>query len=263
MARTQNNLIRNCACLLAVLALSGCGDWNVVNPITAVGEKNFLFLIGGIRDTIAISIYSIVIGSLIGLAGAFARRSRKRWLVRAVGIYVELLRSLPLFVVLLWIYFAVPIAMRDLPESVADWPGISLFVHMDAFTATVIGLSLNSGAFMIEIFRAGIESVSRGQIDAGIAFGMSRQTVMRRIVLPQAVRRMLPPVTSQFISITKDSSLGMVLGVLEITRRASELQTQILHPMEIYTFLALEYLLIVQALSLLARYLERRFPQHH
>jgi polar amino acid transport system permease protein len=107
-----------------------------------------------------------------------------------------------------------------------------------------------------------MESVSKQQIDAGLAFGMSRPLLMRRIILPQAIRRMLPPMTSQFISIVKDSSLGGAIGVMEVTRRATLLQTQILHPMEIYTFLTLQYMVILVLLTALARYLERRYPQH-
>ena len=100
------------------------------------------------------------------------------------------------------------------------------------------------------------------QAEEARALGMRWGQAMRRIILPQAVRRMLPPMTSQFISIVKDSSLGGAIGVMEITRRATLLQTQILHPMEIYTFLTLEYITILVLLTALARYLERRYPQH-
>jgi polar amino acid transport system permease protein len=189
-------------------------------------------------------------------------RSRFGSVRRAAWLYVEGFRMVPLFVLLLWIYYALPIAINQLPPALSDLPGLDMLREMTPFTAATIGLSLNAGAFLVEIFRAGMESVPRAQVDAGLAFGMSRQLLMRRIILPQAVRRMLPPMTSQFISIVKDSSLGGAIGVMEITRRATLLQTQILHPMEIYTFLTLQYVVILVLLTALARYLERRYPQH-
>lgn len=231
-------------------------------PGTPAGDKNFWALVTGLQYTLLLSVYAIVMGSLIGLAGAFLSRSRFASVRRAVWLYVEAFRMVPLFVLLLWIYYAMPIAIGELHPDIAGMPGFDALRRMEPFTAAVIGLSLNAGAFMVEIFRAGIESVGKPQVDAGLAFGMSRPLIMRRIILPQAVRRMLPPMTSQFISIVKDSSLAGTIGVMEVTRRATLLQTQILHPMEIYTFLTLEYMAVLILLTALARYLERRYPQH-
>lgn len=244
------------------LLLAGCGDWAPLLPGTPAGDKNFWSLVLGLEYTLLLSVYAIAIGSLIGLVGAMLARSRFRALRRAVWLYVETFRMVPLFVLLLWIYYALPIAINELPDSISDLPGFDALRRMEPLTAAIIGLSLNAGAFLVEIFRAGIESVGRPQVDAGLAFGMSRPLVMRRIILPQATRRMLPPMTSQFISIVKDSSLAGVIGVMEVTRRATLLQTQILHPMEIYTFLTLEYMAILVLLTALARHLERRYPQH-
>ncbi len=255
-----------CRCLPILflpLLLSGCGDWTPLVPGTPLGDKHFWVLTAGIQYTLLISLYAIVFGSIIGLAGAMMSRSRFKGVRRAVWFYVQGFRMVPLFVLLLWIYYALPIAINELPPEFGELPGMDMLRQMTPFTAVTIGLSLNAGAFLIEIFRAGMESVSKAQIDAGLAFGMSRTLLMRRIILPQAVRRMLPPMTSQFISIVKDSSLGGAIGVAEFTRRAILLQTQILHPMEIYTFLALEYIAVCVMLTLLARYLERRYPQHN
>jgi polar amino acid transport system permease protein len=249
-------------CLFLPLLLAGCGDWTPLLPGTPMGDKNFWILTGGLQYTLLISIYAIALGSFIGLVGALLARSRFSWLRRLVWLYVEFFRMVPLFVLLLWIYYALPIAIGELPDALHDLPGLETLRRMEPFTAGVIGLSLLSGAFMVELFRAGIESVGRPQIDAGLAFGMSRALVMRRIILPQAVRRMLPPMTNQFISTIKDSSLAGFLGAAEVTKRAMLLQTQILHPLEIYTFLALEYISILTILTALARYLERRYPQH-
>jgi His/Glu/Gln/Arg/opine family amino acid ABC transporter permease subunit len=247
---------------VAALVLTGCGNWAVLMPTNPNGQKHLLFLLSGIPLTLLISFYSIIVGSIIGLGGALMLRSRHRALRWFAAGYVDLFRKLPLYVVLLWIYFGFPTAMRDLPDEIKQMPVISLFANMTAVTAATIGLSLNAGAFLIEVFRAGIESVSRGQIDAAYSFGMSRAVAMRRIVLPQALRRMLPPTVNQYISVVKDSSLAGAIGVLEITRQSTLLQTQILHALEIYTFLGVQYFVILTLLTWLARYLERKFPQY-
>ncbi len=244
------------------LALSGCGDWYVLMPTTQLGRKHLLFLLSGIPLTLLISFYAIAIGSVIGLGGALMLRSQHRALRWIAAGYVDLFRKLPLYVVLLWIYFGFPTALRDVPDDIKSLPVISLLANMNAVTAAVIGLSLNAGAFLIEVFRAGIESVGRGQVDAAYSFGMSRGLAMRRIVLPQALRRMLPPTVNQYISVVKDSSLAGAIGVLEITRQSTLLQTQILHALEIYTFLGVQYFVILTLLTWLSNYLERKFPQY-
>ena len=247
---------------VAALLLTGCGNWAVLMPTNPNGQKHLLFLLSGIPLTLLISFYSIIFGSIIGLGGALMLRSRHRALRWFAAGYVDLFRKLPLYVVLLWIYFGFPTAMRDLPDEIKTMPVVSLFANMTAVTAATVGLSLNAGAFLIEVFRAGIESVSKGQIDAAYSFGMSRATAMRRIVLPQALRRMLPPTVNQYISVVKDSSLAGAIGVLEITRQSTLLQTQILHALEIYTFLGVQYFVILTVLTWLSRYLERKFPQY-
>lgn len=254
---------RTGAVLILPLLLGGCGNWTPIIPGTPTGDQNFWILVAGIQYTLLISLYAIVLGSIIGLSGAMMSRSRFKGVRQAAWFYVQGFRMVPLFVLLLWIYYALPIAINELPPAFSELPGMDILRQMTPFTAVTIGLSLNAGAFLIEIFRAGMESVSKQQIDAGFAFGMSRVMLMRRIILPQAVRRMLPPMTSQFISIVKDSSLGGAIGVAEVTRRAILLQTQILHPMEIYSFLALEYISVLILLTALARYLERHYPQHN
>ena len=248
--------------VLAAVALSGCGDWYVLSPFTPLGRKHLGYLLSGIPLTLLISFYAIVFGSVIGLTGALMLRSRARALRWTAAGYVDLFRKLPLYVVLLWIYFGFPTALRDVPDEIKSLPVISLLANMNAVTAAVIGLSLNAGAFLIEVFRAGIESVGRGQVDAAYSFGMSHRTAMRRIVLPQALRRMLPPTVNQYISVVKDSSLAGAIGVLEITRQSTLLQTQILHAMEIYTFLGAQYFLILTLLTWVSQYLERKFPQY-
>jgi His/Glu/Gln/Arg/opine family amino acid ABC transporter permease subunit len=259
----RNKLSHIALLIFAAIALSGCGDWYVLSPMNPLGRKHLGYLLSGIPLTLLISTYAIVIGSIIGLGGALMLRSRNKWVRWIAAGYVDLFRKLPLYVVLLWIYFGFPTALRDVPDEIKSLPIISLLANMNAVTAAVIGLSLNSGAFLIEVFRAGIESVSRGQIDAAYSFGMSHRTAMRRIVLPQALRRMLPPTVNQYISVVKDSSLAGAIGVLEITRQSTLLQTQILHALEIYTFLGVQYFVILTVLTWVSQYLERKFPQYN
>ena len=259
----QKRLARISLLAFAAFALSGCGDWYVLMPTTPLGQKHLLFVLSGIPLTLLISFYTIIFGTIIGLSGALMSRSRRKWVRLIAAGYVDLFRKLPLYVVLLWIYFGFPTALRDVPDDIKSLPVISLLANMNAVTAAVIGLSLNAGAFLIETFRAGIESIGKGQIDAAYSFGMSRALAMRRIVLPQALRRMLPPTVNQYISVVKDSSLAGAIGVLEITRQSTLLQTQILHALEIYTFLGLQYYVILTLLTWLSKYLERRFPQYN
>jgi polar amino acid transport system permease protein len=131
-------------------------------------------------------------------------------------------------------------------------------VRLSAFSAVVIGLSLNSGAFLAEIFRAGIQAVPRGQLDAARVLGMSRALTMRRIVLPQAIRVVLPPMGNDFVALIKFSSLASTFAVGEITRKATELSSFTFRPIEIFTFIALVYFFICWPLSMSIRFLERR-----
>jgi polar amino acid transport system permease protein len=128
------------------------------------------------------------------------------------------------------------------------------------FEAVVFTLSITAAAFFSEIFRAGIESIDRGHIEAARSLGMSGWQTMRRIILPQAVRRVLPPITSEFVIIVKGSSLGSFVGLLELTRRAFQMNANLnqSRPAEIYAFLTVEYLIILVALSRFSQWLEKR-----
>lgn len=258
MTRTPCRLLLS---LLSPLALTGCaGDgWHIVDPTTAEGLGNIRFLLAGAGLTLGLSAAALGLAMAIGLATAIARGSRWRALRLASGFYVELMRTLPLFVLLLWVFYALPILVQGLDP---DGIGFALFgwiATLTPFMAAVIALAMNAGAFLSEIFRAGIEGVPRGQVEAAQSLGMGRWLTLRRIILPQALRRMLPPTVGQFIHTVKDSSLASAIGLAELTRRATELQTQTYRPLELYTLLALEYLVILLLLSRLSRWLERRW----
>lgn len=205
--------------------------------------SNIGYLLDGLGMTLVISLVSLLASIVVGLIIALCRRSRSRWISFPAATYCELFRDTPVLVQLFWVYYVLPVLIG---------------VRLSAFTAVVIGLSLNSGAFLAEIFRAGIQAVPRGQIDAARVLGMKRALTMQRIVLPQAIRIVLPPMGNDFVALIKFSSLASTFAVGEITRKATELSSFTFRPIEIFSFIALVYFAICWPLSMSIRYLERR-----
>jgi polar amino acid transport system permease protein len=243
--------------LLAGCSTESAAGWRVVDPGQPRGRQHLLFLLGGFRITIGLSLAAIVAGVILGLAGALLLRSRRPVVRGLTRIVVELVRIVPLFVLLLWVYYALPIIIRGMADtSVGEF--LEPLADLSPFAAATVALSANAGAFLTEIFRAGIEGVPRGQVEAARSLGMSENATFTRIVLPQALRRMLPATVNQFINTVKDSSLAAAIGLAELTRRATELQTQTYRPLELYSVLALEYLALLLVLTWLARLVERR-----
>lgn len=233
---------------MAVL-LQGCAastytwGWYVVSPFDARGLKNLSFLADGLWATVSISVtaifFSVIGGILLALMGLSKNRAA-RGFNRA---YVECVRAVPMLVLLLWVYYGLPVVFG---------------VQFGVFVAGVITLALSDSAFEAEIFRAGIQSIHRGQVEAAQALGLRPVQVMRFIVLPQAIRRILPALGNQFIYVLKMSSLISVVGYQDLTRRANELTLVEYRPLEIYTFLVIEYLILILAVSWLVRRVERR-----
>lgn len=233
----------------ALVALSGCSaswGWYVVSPATEQGRRNLEFLVGGFKYTLALSFATIVISILAGLLVALPGISSRPSLRALNRAYVEPFRAIPILVLLLWVYYGLP-----------QLAGISLSV----FQAGVIALALSDSAFMAEIFRAGIQSIERGQHEAAKSLALTYLQTMWLIVLPQALRRILPPLGNQFIYVLKMSSLVSVIGVSDLTRRANELVVIEYRPLEIYTALVVEYLVLVLVASAGVRWLERRMAQ--
>ncbi|MEM1401166.1 MAG: amino acid ABC transporter permease [Pseudomonadota bacterium] len=232
---------------LGVLGLTGCGGgnwgWYVVNPTTAQGQTNLQFLIGGLWDTILLSLTAIAISVAIGLLVALPGLSSNPWFRAINRVYVEVFRAIPLLVLLLWVYYGLPV--------VAD-------ISIGVFWAGVIALALGDSAFQAEIFRAGIQSIARGQIEAARSISLSYTDTMRYVILPQAIRRILPALGNQFVYVLKMSSLVSVIGMQELTRRANELVVTEYRPLEIYTVLVLEYLVLILLVSWGVRRLERK-----
>lgn len=243
------NVARLSAVVGATLLLAGCASnlkWYVVSPLSESGRANLLFLLGGLKYTLLLSLTAIAISVVIGLLVALPGISQLRPLRAINRTYVELVRAVPILVLILWVYYGLPIVM-----------GISVSV----FWAGVIALALSDSAFEAEIFRAGIQSIDRGQLEAADSIGLGYIDRMRYVVLPQAIRRVLPPLGNQLVYMLKMSSLVSIIGMEELTRRANELVTAEYRPLEIYTVLVLEYLVLILIVSQAVRWLERRYEQ--
>jgi polar amino acid transport system substrate-binding protein len=196
--------------------------------------------------TVLLSFASMPLAILLGLAVAVGRLYGPRWLNWMLTVYVEVLRGTPLLLQLWVIYFLLP----------------ELHVRLHPFWAGVLGLALNYSAYEAENYRAGLLAIPKGQMEAALALGMSTWTALRRVVIPQAVRIVIPPVTNDFIALFKDTSVCSVIAVTELTGRYRHLLVD--HPhdvLELGLLTALLYLLMSYPLSLVARRLERRFPK--
>ena len=204
---------------------------------------NLPFLLSGLWLTLTISAITLVASVILGMAVALADMSRF-WPVRFIGqLWGEIIRNTPILVQLLWTYYVLPIVFG---------------IEISAFMACIIGLSIYSSAFIAEVYRAGIQSVPKGHREAAQVLGLSPFDAFVRIVMPQAVRTILPPLAANFVQLIKYSSLASVISVGEITRRATELSSTTFRPLEIFSFVALIYLAICWPLAQGIRIWERR-----
>ena len=234
------------ASFLLTLLLTGCGanwGWYVVSPSTESGRSNLKFLIDGLGYTIALSICAIVISIVIGLLIALPGLAKGRAPRTMNRVYVECFRAIPILVLLLWVYYGLPVVLD---------------IGITAFWAGVVALAISDSAFEAEIFRGGIQSISKGQIEAADSIGLSYYDKMRYVILPQAIRRILPPLGNQLVYMLKMSSLVSVIGLSELTRRANELVVTEYRPLEVYTILVLEYLILILIVSAGVRWLEKK-----
>jgi len=230
----------------ALLLLSGCSNnwgWYVVDPTTKNGWINLKFMASGAYYTIIMSLTAILISVVVGLLVALPGLSKKRGWRIFNRTYVEIVRAVPILVLILWVYYGLPALS-----------GITLNV----FWAGVLALALSDSAFQAEIFRAGIQSIARGQYEAAQSISLNYRDTMRYVILPQAIRRILPALGNQLVYMMKMSSLVSVIGLQELARKANELVVSEYRPLEIYTVLVLEYLVLILIVSAGVRWLERR-----
>jgi len=247
------SIIRIALLVSLVAALSGCADtgytwgWFAVSPGTETGRLNLMFLMRGFIPTITISLVSLGLSIALGLIVALLGMSQNRVLKGINRVWVEIFRSVPVLVMLLWTYYGLP---------------ISTGINLNIFSAGVVALALCDSAFEAEIFRGGFQSIPRSQFEAAHTMGATSFQMMRYVILPQAIRNILPPLGNQYAYMLKVSSLVSVIGLGELTRKANELTVVEYRPLEIYTVLIIEYLLLILAVSHLVRRMEKKLAMN-
>lgn len=238
--------------LLLFLPLAGCTSyewgWFILSPSNATGLTNLRFLISGITTTIYISIISILIAMVVGLLVAIPAITKNKYLSYINVFYVEVVRSVPLLVLILWVYYGLPILT-----------GFSF----SPFVSGIIALSISESAFMAEIFRGGINAIKKTQWEAATSLGLNFSKKLKLVILPQAFKVILPALGNQFVYVLKMSSLVSIIGISDLTRKANELVVSTYRPLEIYTFLILEYLILILIVSYFVRKLEKKLKKNN
>jgi len=223
------------------------------------------FMADGIVVTIKTTVISYLCILIVGLIAGLGRISKNVAVRGVASVYVEVVRGIPLLVQLMFIYYASPAlvqglgnyllanvpALRGAGESLANF-------SINPQVGAIFGLTFCYGAYVGEIYRAGIESIPRGQMEAARSLGMSYVQAMRHVILPQAIRTILPPLGNEFVALLKDSSLVSVVAVADMTRRGREFMSQNFNPLETWTMVALLYLLLTVFAARIVSYVERR-----
>jgi His/Glu/Gln/Arg/opine family amino acid ABC transporter permease subunit len=210
---------------------------------TGLVRRTWTLFLKGVWLTARLALLSLAFGLPIGLLLALARVQSSKLLSTPAAVYVEVMRGTPLLVQILFIYFVLP----------------SFGVYIPAFWSGIIALTMNSAAYISEIFRAGILSIEAGQMEAARSLGMTHTQAMRRIILPQTFRRVVPPMTNEGIALLKDSSLVSVIGLTELARTGQELASRYAAPLTIWPMVAVFYLLLTFPLTRVSEYLERKW----
>ena len=201
-------------------------------------------MLDGLVMTIKISVLSIILGTVMGILGALCKVSSHFVLRSIANVYVEWIRNTPLLIQILFIYF-----------------GLGVFFNLSSIAASVLALSFFSGAYITEIIRAGIQSIHKGQHEAALSIGMTEFQAMFLIILPQAIKRILPPLAGQFITLIKDSSLVSVIAVTDLTYVAKNIVTTTFRAFEVWLAIAAFYFVLSFSLSQAVRKLEKRLAE--
>jgi len=214
-------------------------DWNF-----SVVWESFPLLLNGLGMSALLAVAAMIFGSAIGLGIALLRVRNVPVAARLAGIYIELFRNTPIIAQLLWIYYVLPVT--------TGW-------QISAFGSAIIAFSLNVGAFMSEIFRAGILSVPKGQSEAALAIGLTQGQTFRRIVAPLALQNVLPASASMWLSLLKDSSVASVISIAELMYEARSLAVNTYRPVEVLTVAGLMYFTVVYVQSVMIERLYGRW----
>jgi len=234
--------------LFGSILLTSCSSnynwgWYVISPSNKIGLSNIEFLLGGLKFTITVSLIAMFFAILLGLIISIAGTTKSKTLNIINVSYTEIIRAIPVLVMILWVYYGLPVLLN---------------LNFSAFAAGIIALSICESPFISEIFRSGIQAVPKGQKEAGTSLGLSFFQKFYLITLPQAIRIILPALGNQFVYMLKMSSLVSIIGLNELTRKANELVVSQYRPLEIYTFLVLEYLVLILIVSYFVRKLEKK-----
>ena len=205
--------------------------------------SSFPALLNGAKTTASLAVLSIGLGAVIGVIGGVCRISRSRLLRWLSAVYVTIMRGVPLLVTLMFLYYGLP----------------SVGLLLDAFTVAIIALATVNGAYVSEIVRAGIQSIDPGQMRAARSLGMSYGMAMRRIILPQAIRRVLPPITNESLTLLKNTALVSTIALSDLLRSGLEIMTWEANTFSPFAGVALIYLVMTLPLVWLNGYLERRY----
>jgi glutamine transport system permease protein len=200
-------------------------------------------LLQGVKLTIWITIFGLIIGFCLGAIAGLAKTSRRKLPQRIAGMYIESIRGTPLMVQVMFLYFGLPLALG---------------MRIPPLAAGIVAIGLNSGAYIAEIVRGAIQSMDKGQTEAGRSIGLTRFQTMVYVIWPQAFRRMIPPLGNQFIISLKDTSLLVVIGVGELTRQGQEIIAYNFRAFEVWLTVAIMYLLLTMTIAKLLNYFEKR-----
>ncbi len=231
-------------------------------------QETVAFLWGGVIRTLQLTLVAFAFALVFGLIGGLGRISKNTVIYTIATLYVEVIRGVPLLVVLIYIAFVLAPMISIFFQSYADFLNVPILQNAseffrDDFMRGVLGLAIGYGAYLSEVFRAGIESIPRGQMEAARSLGMRYSQALRWVILPQAIRIILPPLGNDFIAMLKDSSLVSAIGALpvnaELTLRGRMYSASTFKSFETWNSVALLYLIMSLGLSVVVRYIERRW----
>lgn len=258
--------------LLAVLLIGVVLLWQILTQVDY--RVIFNAVVKGVSVTIYVCVVAYAFAVLVGLVLGILRLSQNRFLLEISSFYVEVVRGVPMLVILYYIAFVgapgLVAGVNWMGSTLSEWglgfvgAPLSAFTmrNFDFTTRAILALVVGYSAFISEIFRAGIESIEKGQMEAARSLGMTYAQAMRFVILPQAVRRVLPPLGNDFIAMLKDSALVSVLGVPDITQMGKVYAASTFRFFDTYNVVAFLYLMMTIALSLLVRTMEKHLPQH-
>ena len=223
-------------------------------------NRYWSFYLIGAKTTVLLALIAVVIGAALGLLLAICRIRKSRILRFVTTAYVEFVRGTPLLVQLFIIYYglqAVGIRFPDIPVMTAI-----LDINFSDFMSGVITMGLNSAAYVCEIFRSGIQSVDKGQMEAGRSLGLSYGQTLQKIIVPQAIRNVLPALGNEFVVVIKESSIVSIIGIADLMYKANTVRGNTFQPFEPLLVAALVYFLLTFTLSKLLAYIEKRMRNH-